>query len=108
MTRTDDTLIANANQAIARVQMEDWSRRCAQCGATFYPADFHPSQATCSRACQMARYHQAKGHVPVGTTVAGTCTVCAQPFSYQQRKRPRIYCDTCRPTSHHKRDIPQQ
>lgn len=24
------------------------------------------------------------------------CKVCRQPFSYERKYRPRIYCDTCR------------
>ena len=99
---TDTALITQADQAIARAQMEDWSRTCAQCGATFYPADFHPSQATCSRACQMARYHQAKGHVPSGTTVSRVCAGCGNEFTFVLIRCPRKWCDGCKPTTHHK------
>jgi hypothetical protein len=96
---TDDELIDRANRALAY----GVPRTCDWCGEPFRVADFHPAQQTCSRACQMARYNAGMGHVPMGTAVTGTCTVCTQRFTYQSRKRPRIYCDTCRPTSHHKR-----
>jgi hypothetical protein len=75
-------------------------RPCANCAGPVPTTDFHPDRRYCSRRCQMAAYHRAAGHIPMGTTVTGTCDGCGCRFTYQMRKRPRKWCPACRPTSH--------
>ena len=97
MTPTDTELIDRANRALAY----GVPRTCAWCHKPFRVADFHPEQATCSRACQLARYRAARGHIPVGTPITLTCDGCATEYTaLASRGRPRRWCDSCRPTTH--------
>ena len=86
------------------VDLPSSGRACAECGEPFVPADYHPEQRHCQRACQMRAHRATLGHVPMGTTVTRVCIDCGEPFTFEMRKRPRIRCDECRrKVSHHKR-----